>query len=397
MTSHQAREQMLGYLYQVRYALLLLLQNDDEQAQISIEKFDDIAFVADDNPQTMIQLKHHIKTQGNLSDASTDLWRTIKVWADLVASNTDCLRHTKFVIITTAIAPDNTAASYLRSSSQLSNRNTTLAFNILKEVTKTSDNKLHKPYYTAFNNLGDGLARKLIDNIYVFDGSSNIIDVKEDIKKHIRYGCLPKYEQRMCERLEGWWYSKCIECLVSEVPVYINQNQIRFVIASFRDEYTEDNLPIDVPILDEVNIEDLPEKDRVFVEQLRLICISNQRITLAIRDYYRAFKQRANWIRDELLYINELDKYEERLIDEWQRMFLTMQEYLEEYGDSIDENLKQRHGRSLYNKIQDKDIRIRERCGEPFVMRGSYHSLANRLSVGWHIDFETRLKELLTR
>ena len=51
MTSHQAREQMLGYLYQVRYALLLLLQNDDEQAQISIEKFDDIAFVADDNPR----------------------------------------------------------------------------------------------------------------------------------------------------------------------------------------------------------------------------------------------------------------------------------------------------------------------------------------------------------
>jgi len=78
-------------------------------------------------------------------------------------------------------------------------------------------------------------------------------------------------------------------------------------------------------------------------------------------------------------------------------MFLTMQEDVEEYGDSIDESLKQRHGRALYNKIQDKDIRIRERCSEPFVMRGSYHSLANKLLVGWHIDFETRLKELLTR
>jgi hypothetical protein len=42
MSDHQAVEQMLGYLYQVRYALFLLLDNDDEQAQISIEKFDDM-------------------------------------------------------------------------------------------------------------------------------------------------------------------------------------------------------------------------------------------------------------------------------------------------------------------------------------------------------------------
>ena len=397
MSNHQAMEQMLGYLYQVRYALLLLLQNEDNQAQISLEKFDDVAFISDDNPELMIQLKHHTRNHGNLTDSSTDLWRTIKVWVDAVSDNNHLLSYTKFVVITTATAPENSAASYLKSSNNSQNRNAALAFRILKEVAETSDNKGHKPYYDAFSNLGDEVAAKLIDNIYVFDRSSNIIDVKEDIKKQIRYGCLPRYEQRMGERLEGWWYSKCIECLVSDVPVYINQNQIRAVIASFRDEYTEDNLPVDVPLLDYVNIDDLPEKDRVFVEQLRLICLGNQRVSFAIRDYYRAFKQRANWIRDELLYINELTKYEERLIDEWQRMFFTMKEELEDYGDELDEKTKQRYGKEFFGRIQEKDIRIRERCGEPFIMRGSYHSLANRMSVGWHVDFETRLRQLLIR
>lgn len=37
MSNHQASEQMLGYLYQVRCALKLLLENDNSDFQISIE------------------------------------------------------------------------------------------------------------------------------------------------------------------------------------------------------------------------------------------------------------------------------------------------------------------------------------------------------------------------
>ena len=42
MASHNAAGQMVGYLYQVRYALNLLLGSDDPDYQISLEKFDDI-------------------------------------------------------------------------------------------------------------------------------------------------------------------------------------------------------------------------------------------------------------------------------------------------------------------------------------------------------------------
>lgn len=397
MSNHQAIEQMLGYLYQVRYALYLLLENDDVQAQIAIEKFDDISFRHDDTSEVMIQIKHHTKSCGDLSNASTDIWRTIKVWADIIRINSSWLESTKFIIITTATSPKNSAASYLVPETKKYERNTNKAFDILKNIAESSQNIKHKAYYSTFKELGEDLGKRLVNSIYIIDGSSNIIDVKADIRKSIRYGSLPKYEDRICERLEGWWYDRAIEYLTSDETLFVSQKQIRSLIAAIRDEYAEDNLPIDIPILDEIGVENLPETDRVFYEQLRLICLNNKRINLAIRDYYRAFKQRANWIRDDLLYINELDRYEERLIDEWQRLFFMMQEDLEEYSDEIDEKIKQKYGKDLFNIIQDKDIRIRDKCSEPFIMRGSYHSLANRLSVGWHIDFENRLRELLIR
>lgn len=48
--AHDASGQMAGYLYQVLAALYLLLDSRDSDAQICIEKFDDIAFIKQDEP-----------------------------------------------------------------------------------------------------------------------------------------------------------------------------------------------------------------------------------------------------------------------------------------------------------------------------------------------------------
>ena len=89
-----------------------------------------------------------------------------------------------------------------------------------------------------------------------------------------------------------------------------------------------------------------------------------------------------------------LDKYEERLIDEWEHAFVAMEDDLAQcVGITEDEKVKE--GRKLFTEIEKRDIRIRPKCQEAFVMRGSYQILANQLRVGWHKDFYERLKELL--
>ena len=392
MSNHQASEQMIGYLYQVRYALNLLLKNDNEQAQISIEKFDDVAFSEDDVPKVLIQLKHHVKHYGDLTNASTDIWRTIKVWIDAVKEVPDLIKTTNFIIITTASAPENSAAYYLKNHKE---RNSDEAYRLLKKVCEESNNKSHEKYYEAFISLNEEVRKQLLNKVFVIDGGSNIIDVEEELKREIKYSCLPQYQDQICERLEGWWFKKTIDALCSENPIYFTQSQVRSYIVSISKEYTPDNLPIDIFELDDLELTDFSSNDRIFYEQLKLICMGNNRMKLALRDYYRAFKQRASWVRNDLLYVNELDDYERRLVDEWEHSFLAMQDDIEEYGTEVTEENKARRGKQLFHNIEEKDIRIRERCSEAFVMRGSYHILSNQLKIGWHIDFSERLKHLL--
>ena len=174
MSKHQASEQMLGYLYQVRYALALL-ENDNSDFQISIEKFDDVAFSKDGIPKQLIQLKHHVQRHGNLTDGSTDLWRTLKVWIDVISESPDILNGTKFLIVTTAIAPDNTAASFLKKDE---NRNEESAYEKLRNICIKSENKEHKKYYEAFLKTDEIILERLLSQICIIDGANNIIDVE---------------------------------------------------------------------------------------------------------------------------------------------------------------------------------------------------------------------------
>ncbi len=151
-------------------------------------------------------------------------------------------------------------------------------------------------------------------------------------------------------------------------------------------------MPIDTFDISNLQEDDLSINEKIFFEQLKLICVNNHRIQIALRDYYCAFKQRANWVRNDLLYVNELEEYEQRLIDEWEHAFASMEDDLDKCAE---ENEKIMKGRSLFSNIENKDIRIRPKCQDAFVMRGSYHMLANQLKVGWHIDFYDRLKKLL--
>lgn len=392
MATHQASEQMLGYLYQVRYALYLLLKNDNEDNQISIERFDDIAFSQDDNPKQMIQLKHHVKKHGNLSDSSTDIWRTLKVWIDAISKDKSLLTNTDFLIITTASIPVGSAASLLKAD----NRDADVAYSILKQISEKSENKAHEAYYKAFSDLDEETAKGLLKKVQIIGGASDILDVSCDLRRTVRYSCAKKFEDQVVERIEGWWYQQAIKALCSETPVFCTQQQVRSLIVSISQEYADDNLPIEIWNLDAVTEDTLGSNEKFFCEQLKLIKIGNRRFNIAIRDYYRAFKQRANWIRNDLLYVNELEQYEQRLIDEWEHHFASMEDELSMFTPEAPEDEKIKYGQALFKEIESKDIRIRPKVRDAFVMRGSYHILANQLQVGWHIDFQERLKQLLS-
>jgi len=73
MSKFSATASAQGYLYQVRYGLLLMFKavQSNPQAEFSLERLDDIAFEQNGDPLELIQSKHHV-TPADLTDASSD-------------------------------------------------------------------------------------------------------------------------------------------------------------------------------------------------------------------------------------------------------------------------------------------------------------------------------------
>ena len=387
MASHNAPSQMLGYLYQVRYALNLLLESAEPDYQISVEKFDDVAFERDGTPIQLIQAKHHTNP-ASLTDSSVDLWRTLNVWFDAIAIDNTLLDHTDFVIITTAEAPDGSAADLIQK------RNYQDAFEKLKVVAEESDNQTNLRFYGKFKNIDDSILLRLVKRIKIISSASDIVDAEKDIQKQIRYSCKPEHVPLATERIEGWWFQECVKALCSLNPIITTHRQLQAKVYEITRQYGDDNLPIEFWDLDDVEEAELDPKDRVFLEQLRLLQYHSATLRLALKDYYKASMQRSNWLRQGLVYANELDTYEHRLKDAWEHAFAQMQEDLEDYGTPTEQE-KIKAGKKLYSKVMDQDIRIRQGVNASYVMQGTYHHLANRLTIGWHIDFFEKLKHLL--
>ena len=388
-----ANASALGYYYQARYALLLLLRADSG-AELYLERFDDISFHKSGTPSELLQTKHHKKGAGSLTDKSPDLWKTLRIWTEAMLAGTLRPAETILSIVTTSVAPDGSAASKLRPTGAETKRDVDGALKSLEKALKASGNQTNRPAYDAFLKLDDTQRRALIGSVQVLDASPDITDTGDQILKEMRLTVREKFLPLVFERVEGWWFGRVVTHLAGDSSSPILSRELRDHLHGVQEQYFDESLPIE--FLDAIGPEEdkLGETERVFVEQLKLIMVSTPRIRRAINNYYRAFRQRSKWVREDLLHVGELDKYETQLIEEWKNRHDIMREDL---GDKTAEDIMRREGRALFNWVDtEADIRIRRNVTEPYVVRGSYHILASRLRVGWHCEFIKRLSHLLT-
>ncbi len=232
----------------------------------------------------------------------------------------------------------------------------------------------------------------MLDNIYIIDKSPNITDLEQDILHEMRLTTRPEHKELIFERIEGWWHQRVINYLVNEENEPLSFTEFNSKLNDIREQFNKDNLPIDFPRPMQLEEEDVPIDDRIFIEQLRIIMLGDIRIHKAISDYYRAFQQRSIWVREDLLLSDELEIYEERLVDEWERIFFAVKDDL---GSAPTPEDYIKNGKFVFTTMERRNINIRHNCQEPYIMRGSYHILANQLKVGWHGDFLNQLKHLL--
>lgn len=364
---------MLGYLFQVRMALVLLLRRVrvDPGTSVTLENFDDIAFASGGNPIEQLQTK--LVTSKNLTDASTDLWKTLRIWSEQFRTGALDPATTSLTLLTTAQAPVGSAAYYLA----LASRNHEKALEILEQVAQKSLNQSNKIAYEEFLRLSPKRRTQLLRSIYVLDKSPGMLEAFELLQQELRFATAPPRIPAFAKRLEGWWFGAVVEQLTKS-RAKIRGSELDSEMADLREQFRIDNLPIDYA---EDTIPDgKVYEEAKFVRQLQSIALTPTRISLAMLDYYRATRQRGRWIDDQMIHESELKSFETRLHESWLDLF-------EAEKQECDGTDKPRTGRTVYSRTMLQQILLRPNCMDAFVMRGSYHILADKLKVGWHPDF----------
>jgi hypothetical protein len=382
--THEASASATGYLFQCRYALLAGLRAipDAPELEISIEKLDDVAFESGGEPRQLIQTKHHIAKIGNLTDASIDLWKTLLIWSKRAAADVDSLFRVRFVLLTTALAPDGSAASFMR----VHDRDEAKADALLVRSARRSRSQENAPAYAAYTSLPDEVRISLLRAVTIADGSPNIIDAHAEIVRVLYHAAGREQVEHLVERLEGWWFGTVIKALSASSPTSIPVLAIDQRVDDLREEFKRDALPIDFKASKPPPAVIAELDGRPFVQQLRRIEIGLARVEYAIRDYYRASEQRSRWAREDLLLDGELASYEQTLVEAWEPRHAAA---LEGLTQCCPPEMKVALGQSVFKWAeQDASFPLRS-VRERFITHGSYHILSNRFAVGWHPDFKS--------
>lgn len=386
-STFDATNSMLGYLYQVRLALVeaLVRLRDEASFLIQVEKLDDVSFESQGKPSEILQIKHHQTREGNLADTSTDVWKSIRVWLEGRANGTlavDALLY----LVTTSVADPGTAAYALRTGSM---RDVALARSKLDAAAQSSSNLDTVKGRTAYLALSASEREQFLRTVVVLDRSPGVLAIEDQLNQELFHAAEPVQLAALTTRLEGWWHRRVLLHLNGFGPIL--SEELLAQIADLREQFKRDNLPIDDDLLDEFDDEAL--SDRPFIEQLKLANIRSQkRILYAMKDYFRAFQQRSRWVREDLLIVGDVDNYEDRLKEEWERRFERMRD---DFGINAAEEEKRRAAATLYGWVEtEASFPIKVGCMEPFVTRGSYQMLADRGHVGWHPEFRDRLRQL---
>lgn len=387
-TDHSAAASVLGYLHQTRWGLLELLRarTIDPGRSLTLEMHDDIAWEQEGSPTELKQLKLHVSSLRNLTDASDDMWRTLRVWMDNGLPGDPY--GPILTLITNSSAGTDSAASLLRDAG----RDVTTALARLENTARNSTSKDTQVARQQFLNLTAAERAAFVGRIYIADQSADIDGVNQEVADRLRPGAPTEQFDTYLDQVWAWWARTSLALLKRERgPVAVAE--ILTALERIRDQYTLDNLPSLVDI-DEVDVNTvlLQHEGRRYLHQLNILGVLPRQLQKAILDYQRAYLQDTRWLDVHLVDYDELEDFSKRLVDEWERAFDHM---CTELPGSASEDDKRKAGRNLLQKLSDSTLSIRTKFQDPFHARGKRHELADRQKIGWHPEFEEHLANLL--
>lgn len=397
-TPHSAEASALGFYFQSFFGLSALVGHADDAAAVAIERGDDVELRA--NSETLLfQLKHSMSQKPPaITIASRALWRTLKVWIDLLPQLS--LAETRFHLVTVG---EIAAGSQLAVLCDPSSSRRALALALEKEAGRVLDERKAAaasgakalPHAdradgcAAFLNLTFASRLNLLRRIRIVQGSLTIDQMEGEVASKLT---LIKATDRLAiaRLLIEWWDRQVVYALCDKRPRFISRSELLQEIAERVSDLEHEML---LPDFTTMSHPADYQPEGMLTRQIALVGGKDSDIARAIREEWRARQQRARWVLERPGMAAKIGHHDTHMREEWSDKHKQMTEDCV----ALKEDGKCERGLGLLRWSHDVAPNTIEPIAvgwsAPYYVRGSYQVLAINREVGWHPEYVERLKD----
>jgi hypothetical protein len=377
--------QALGYLIQP-IRLLQLLIDAPADSFVTLEVFEDVGVEGGDGQKIASQVKTGL-VKNPLTDKSPELWKTIANWCTAIKSNELDPKKTIFEIYVAKPRKGRIATLFhnARSPEEACSALAAARKCFTKKQSSGSDKETQsdgESYAAQVLGSNQPDLTALIQNFRITTATRDpLTDLRSAVAaKWIR----PESVEIVIQHAHGWLKERIDGLLLARKPASIDTNEFNREILSFLprcDFRTMVTSMAGLPSAQEV----AAERVRTYVRQLEIIAIDEETTLHSINEYLRASVTRTKLAEQGIVHDDSFSEYEEALTTFWrnkkrQNALIHTQRTLEDLGQLLFSDCCLRQ-----QKLQGLEM-------PPYFTPGSYHALADEETIGWHPEYQLRLR-----
>lgn len=397
--THSAEAAALGFYYQSFFALLTLLKQNTDNAAVTIERLDDVELQSD-GQKLLYQLKHSLSTPPPaISLKSRALWRTVKVWVDILPTLTlsEATLH--------LVAVGNiSAGSPLKALTEPDTDRDELALALKEEAQRVideraavsnTDPKKQLPYEDrvdgceAFLSLDETMQLNFLRRAVIQQSSPSVAEIEDLIADHINI-LPPDQRSKVAERLVEWWDRQIVYSLCGKRARVVFRAELQQQISAIVGDIEQSKLVAD---FETVNPPEDYQPNGMLTRQIKLVEGARSDHAKAIREEWKAREQRSKWLTSNPAMAATIHEYDRVLEEYWSDRHCRI---IEECAEVKDKDKRESGLKLLRWSHDDAPNAVRPIANgwnAAYYVRGTYQVLAINLKVGWHPDYATLLKD----
>ena len=369
-----------GILLQATRFLYYLLVVDPDDI-VSLELLDDVAVEHQDGATTAEQDKS-IFSSNPLADRSVHFWKTLHNWIDSASARTIAPNHSRFILYAprAQMGPiarafhDATATSdaihALRRARQLLVDDDALRISIaarphVEAVLRANSNLtaqvIQRFQVDADDHPEDALRAPLLDKLVGPDSFDHVVTwaqgwVKRKIDHFVELGQPARIRRREFH-----------SALLTYVRLHDRTNILRSVAG----------MPTDLQVAEQLSM-------RTYVTQLKIIDLNDIDIFEAVNDFLSASVDRTTWSDQGMISEASLQRLERELTLTWRNKSRRVSLSHSHHNATA-------QGQLTYTDCMEHDAKVDDLETPKTFIRGSWHALAEDLTIGWRPDYKAAL------